>query len=102
MRNERLRELDLFRLRVDVINVYKYLKCGSQRDMANLFSVVYGDRTRGNSHKPECRKFCTNMRRKFFTVRLTEHWNRLPREVVDSPSLEIFKTCLDAYLCSLL
>jgi len=33
---------------------------------------------------------------------VTEHWNRLPREVVDSPSLEIFKTRLDEFLCSLL
>ena len=32
---------------------------------------------------------------------MTEHWNRLHREVVESPSLEIFKTCLDAYLCDL-
>ena len=40
--------------------------------------------------------------RKNFTVRVTEYWNRLPTEVVDSPSLEIFKNCLDAYLCSLL
>jgi len=42
------------------------------------------------------------MRKNFFTLRVTEHWNRLPREVVDSPSLEIFKTYPDEVLCSLL
>jgi len=42
------------------------------------------------------------MRKNFFPRRVTEHWNRLPSEVVESPSLEILKTCLDAVLCSLL
>jgi len=42
------------------------------------------------------------MRKNFFTLRLTEHWNNLPREVVESPSVEIFKTCLDKVLCCLL
>ena len=61
----------------------------------------YGDWTRSNSIKPECRKFHTNMRKNFFTVRVTEHWNRLHREAVECP-MEIFKTHLDAYLCDLL
>ena len=88
-------------LRGDLINAYKYLKCGRQRDTANLISVVCGERTTGNSRKLEHRKFCTSIR-KNFTVRVTEYWNRLPTEVVDSPSLEIFKTCLVAYLCNLM
>jgi len=39
------------------------------------------------------------MRKNFFTVMVTEHWNRLPREVLGSPSLETFKIHLDAFLC---
>ena len=63
---EKLGYLGLFslekrRLRGDLTNVYKYPQCGRQWDMANLFSVVCGDRTRGNGHKFEHRKFCTNM-----------------------------------------
>jgi len=40
----------------------------------------------------------TNMWKNLFMVTVMEHRNRLPREVVDSPSMEIFKTCLDAHL----
>jgi len=88
---ERLRDLGLEKrwLSGDLINVYKYLRCRRQRGEARLFSVVCGNRTRGNSHRHKCRKN--------FTVRVMEHWNRLPRGIVESPSPEIFKTHLDAY-----
>ena len=85
----------------DLIQVYKCVRCGGQSGEARLFSAVCGDRTRGNSQKLEHRKLCTDVHKNFFTVRVTEHWNRLPRGVVESPSLEILKTRLDSYLCDL-
>jgi len=48
------------------------------------------------------RKFQLKMRKNFFPLRVTEPWPRLPREAVESPSLEMFKTHLDWVLCSLL
>jgi len=90
------------RLRRDLINANKYLKAGCQEDGAKLFSAVPCDRTRGNGHKLKHRKFRMNMKKNFFPLRVMEHWKRLPREVVESPSLEIFKTCLEKVLYSLL
>jgi len=90
------------RLRGDLRNAHKYLQGGCQEDGARLCSVVPSDRTRGNGHKLKQRKLQLNMKKNFFPLQVTEPWPRLPREAVQSPSLEIFKTHLDTVLCSLL
>ena len=64
--------------------------------------MVPSNRTRGNGHKLKQRKFQLNPRKNFFPLRVTEPCPRLPREAVESPSLEIFQPCLAAVLCSLL
>jgi len=104
---ERLRELGLFslkkrRLTGHLINANKYLQGGCQEDGARPFSVVPSDRTKDNRHKLKQRKFHLNMWKNFFILRVMEPWNRLPREVVESPSLEIFKPRLYKVLCNLL
>ena len=69
---------------------------------ARLSLVVCSCKTRSNGLKAEHRKFCTDMQKSFFPVRVRKHWNRLPREAVESPSAEVVKTHLAACLCNLL
>ncbi|KFP15501.1 hypothetical protein Z169_02539, partial [Egretta garzetta] len=102
-----LRELGLFslekrRLWGDLITAFQYLKGAYRKDGDNLFSRAGCDRTRDNGFKLKQGRFRLYVRKKFLTMRVVKHWNRLPREVVEAPSLERFKTRLGGALNNLI
>ncbi|PKU48517.1 hypothetical protein llap_1145 [Limosa lapponica baueri] len=104
---DRLRESGLFslekrRLQGDLIMAFQYLKGAYRRDGEGLFIRECNDKTRGNGFKLEKGRFRLDIRKIVFTMRVVIHWNRLPREAVDAPSLEVFKARLDGALSNLI
>ena len=80
---------------------FQCLKGAYKKDGDGLFSKPCCDNTRGSGFKLKEGRFRLGLRKKSFTLRVVRHWNKLPREVVAAPSLEIFKVRLDGALSNL-
>ena len=72
-----------------------------RKDGENTFRKAYCDRTRSNGFKIREGRCRLDIRKKAFTLRMVKPWPRLPREVVDAPSLETSKARLDGALSNL-
>jgi len=94
--------LEKRRLWGDLIAVFRYLKGAYKKDGKNPFNRACCDITRSNGFKRREGRIRLDIRKKFFTTRVVKHWNRLPREVVEAPSLETFKVGLDEALSKLI
>ncbi|KAK4811318.1 hypothetical protein QYF61_024454 [Mycteria americana] len=90
------------RLWGDLIAAFQYLKRAYKKDGERLFTKACSDMTRGNGFKLKDSRFRLDIRKKFFTMRVMRHWNRLPREFVDAPSLKVFRVRLDRALSNLI
>ena len=81
---------------------FQYLKGVYRKDGEGLFIRECSDRMRANGFKMKEGRYRLYFRKKFFAARVLRHWNRLPREVVDAPSLSVFKARLDGALSNLM
>lgn len=79
----------------------EYLSLGLHKVPVTIFSFIFVTET-CNGQKLKHRKLPLNMRKHFFTLRVTKHWHRLPGEVMETSSLKIFKSCQDMVLGNLL
>ena len=98
-----LKDLELIslvqkRLRGQLIEVFKYLNRYNNFSPIGLFHYDFDDRTRNNGKKLIVKRFNTSVAQHFFPINITTTWNALPYDVVNSRTVNTFKTnSLDAH-----
>ena len=81
---------------------FQYTKGSYRKEGDRLIRRVCGNSTRGNVFKLKDGRFRLDIRKNYFTMRVVRHWNRLPSDVVDVPSLETFEARLGQALGNLI
>jgi len=103
--DDRLSELGLLSLERapgDLRAAFHYLKGVYKKEGDRLFNRVCCERTKGNGFKLEKGRSRLNIRKTCFMMRVVEHWNKVPRDVVDTPTLETLKIRLEEALSTLM
>ena len=90
--------LEKRRLRGDLIALCNYLKGGCSQVGVGLFSQVTSDRRVKMASSCPRGGLSWILEKNVFTEGVARHWSRLPREVVESPSLEVFRRCINVVL----
>ncbi len=85
------------RLRGDLIEIFKILNQFDKISPDKLFEMNIETVTRGNGVKLKGQRYTTIARKSYFSVRIVDHWNRLPASVVFSDTIDCFKSRLDKY-----
>ena len=94
--------LEKRRLRGDLMATYKFIR-GDHQDLGDrLFTSAPQGTMKLNCHKLKQDRFRVDRRKNFFPVRAPRVWNSLPAEVVQAPTMNTFKSKLDAYLAGIL
>ena len=104
--DERLKDLDLFsltkrRLRGKLIECFKMLNGFSIIETENLFTMAPDLPTRGNGRKLRGHRVNLDSTKYFFTNDIVDKWNSLPNDVVNSTSIDMFKSKLDRHLLTM-
>ena len=85
-------------MRGDIIEVYKVFNGIDDLNVEDYFNLVINNRTRGHNYNIKGKPCKLDLRKNYFSLRVVDQWNRLPADVVNSPTLSTFKNKLDKFM----